>query len=60
VAIAASMSRTPNVGVMFPDVSELRVAPGGVPPRALALALQELERARLVRRDAHADWASII
>jgi DNA-binding HxlR family transcriptional regulator len=31
--------------------SELRVALGGVTPRALALALQELERARLVRRE---------
>ena len=30
--------------------SELRVALGDVTPRALALALQELERARLVRR----------
>ncbi len=31
--------------------SELRVALGDVTPRALALALQELERARLVRRE---------
>jgi DNA-binding HxlR family transcriptional regulator len=31
--------------------SELRNALGGITPRALALALQELERARLVRRE---------
>ena len=31
--------------------SELRVALVGITPRALALALQELERARLVRRE---------
>ena len=31
--------------------SELHVGLHGVPPRALALALQELERSRLVRRD---------